>query len=170
VSQVLRYLQLTRTGKYQTNTSSIQERRRSEARTIGLVMLTPAAVVVVALGLLGRSPDSVVPIRFVETPPPGVSTNAEAFINGGAEAIYLIPSSDAFRRARQGQREPGALNAYRRIASILVHEEWHLRHGPDEEGAYLAQMTALAFLRADAATISGVKKSMLTVIQAQRRR
>ena len=148
----------------------MQEHRRTKARTIGLVMLTPAAVVLVALGLLGRSPDSVVPIRFVEAPPPGVSTNAEAFITGDAEAIYLITSTAPFRRAQRGQFEPGALNAYRRIASIVVHEEWHLRHGPDEEGAYLAQMTALAFLRADAATISGVKKSMLTVIEAQRRR
>ncbi len=134
------------------------------------VMLTPAAVIVFALSLLGRSPDSVVPIRFVDAPPPGVSKNAEAFITGDMDVIYVITSTDTFRRARRGPFEPGALNAFRRIASILVHEEWHLRHGPDEEGAYLAQMTALAFLRADPATISSVKRSLLAVIEMKRRR
>lgn len=132
-------------------------------------MLTPAAVVVSALSLLGRSPDSVVPIRFVDGPPSGVSKNAEAFITGDMDAIYLITSTDTFRRARRGPHEPGALSAFRKIASMLVHEEWHLRHGPDEEGAYFAQMTALTFLRADPATISSVKKSMLTVIEMKRR-
>jgi len=33
--------------------------------------------------------------------------------------------------------------ALRKLASILVHEEWHLRHGADERAAYHAQLREL---------------------------
>jgi hypothetical protein len=34
-------------------------------------------------------------------------------------------------------------SALAKIASIIVHEEWHLRHGLDEGGAYDAQLLTL---------------------------
>ena len=51
-----------------------------------------------------------------------------------------------------------------KIASILVHEEWHLRNGADERGAYLAQLTALAALcfNADSPVYWAVKRAMLS--------
>ena len=54
-----------------------------------------------------------------------------------------------------------------KIASIIVHEEWHLRHGPDESGAYHAQLTALAAMGFDEHSWStgSVKRSMLAVLQ-----
>ena len=53
-------------------------------------------------------------------------------------------------------------------ASLLVHEEWHLRHGADERGAYLAQLTALHALGFDehSSVYWGVKKAMLRVVAA----
>jgi hypothetical protein len=56
------------------------------------------------------------------------------------------------------------------IASVLVHEEWHLRHGSDEQGAYLAQLTALAAIGADSATLYSVRRSLQDVVTAQRKR
>ena len=46
---------------------------------------------------------------------------------------------------------------------MLVHEEWHLRNGADERGAYSAQLTALAAMGFDEHTsvYGWVKRSML---------
>jgi hypothetical protein len=133
-------------------------------------MLTAAAVVVCALNVLGRSPASTVPIRFLDAPPAIASRNAEGFITRNPDAIYLVTSTAAFRTAQRGYHEPGAVNACRHLAGVIVHEEWHLRHGDDEEGAYLAQMTTLAALGADSASIAAVRKSMLFVIDREKGR
>jgi hypothetical protein len=39
-----------------------------------------------------------------------------------------------------------AYRELRKIASVIVHEEWHLKRPGDEEGAYAAQLTTLAAL------------------------
>jgi hypothetical protein len=131
-------------------------------------MLAPIAVVVCALGLLGRSSDSTVQIRFLNTPPPGVSRYAEGLLARNPPAIYLILSSRVFRDAQAVERcnesEP-----FRKLASIIAHEEWHLRNGPDEQGAYLQQLTILGALGANSATTSGVRKSMMAVVKEQKR-
>lgn len=132
-------------------------------------MLTPAAVVACALSVLGRAPDPRIDIRFMDSPPPGVSKNAEAFLSRSPDVIYLITTSDVFRQAQQSRLVAAAREACKKLASILVHEEWHLHHGADERSAYLAQLTMLAALHADAATISSVKRSMLVVLRAQHR-
>src|SRR5262245_25684174 len=119
-------------------------------------MLSPAAVVVCALGLLGRSPSSTAPIRLIDSPPPGISPNAEAFVSRDQDVIFVITSTDAFRLARRDDVD-GSRDALRKIASIIVHEEWHLRFGHDEQGAYLAQLTALAALGASASLITAVQ-------------
>jgi hypothetical protein len=41
----------------------------------------------------------------------------------------------------------GDIQALKKIASVIVHEEWHVRHGRDEAEAYAAQLTALTALR-----------------------
>lgn len=133
-------------------------------------MLTPATVVLCALSVLGRSANPAVAIKFADSPPPGISRNAEAFITRSPDSIYLITNAEVFREAQRGSFVEGSGGACKKIASILVHEEWHLQHGADEEGAYLAQLTALAASHADSATISGVKASMLAVLRAQRQR
>lgn len=132
-------------------------------------MTTAMAVVVCALGLLGRSPESLAPIRFLDHPPAGVSGNAEAFAVHDPDTIYFITSSSTFREAGEHRRcEP--LDAIRKIASIIVHEEWHLRHEHDERGAYQAQLTALAMLGAPSPMISTVRKSMAAAIRTEENR
>ena len=42
----------------------------------------------------------------------------------------------------------GELDALRKIASVLVHVEWHVWHGSNEAGAYAAQFSTLAALGA----------------------
>lgn len=62
--------------------------------------------------------------------------------HGTGDRIFVYTRSRTFRcaSARRSDQDQCLL----RLASIIVHEAWHLRHGPDEAGAYEAQ---LAFLR-----------------------
>jgi hypothetical protein len=100
--------------------------------------------------MLGRSADRLPPLRVVETSPPGVSPTAQAFINRIDGSIYLIASAPAFREVQdaqtQGRSRCGSRRARGMLASVVVHEEWHLRFGPDEKGAYQAQLMELARL------------------------
>lgn len=106
-------------------------------------MWSAATVLVCALGMLGRSPNTLPPIVFVDTPPRGASPHVEAFVVRGANTIVLVTSSAVFRAAQSAPVRCGNHDAVRKIASIIVHEEWHVRHGPDERGAYQAQLMAL---------------------------
>jgi len=105
-------------------------------------------VLVCALSLLHRSAGSFPPIEFVEAHPSYVSANADAYVPLGHSRIYLITTSPAFVRARRAVYKCGQVNALRKIASVLVHEEWHVRHGRDEGGAYAAQLSTLISLDA----------------------
>jgi hypothetical protein len=61
---------------------------------------------------------------------------------------YLITSTPAFVRAKNAPCKCGNVDVIRKIASLLVHEEWHVRHGDDEAGAYVAQLSTLIALDA----------------------
>jgi hypothetical protein len=111
-------------------------------------MWTAETVLVCALSLLHRSVESFPPIEFVAARPTHISANADAYVLLGEARIYLITTSPAFTRARGAIHKCGDVNAVRKIASVLVHEEWHVRHGSDEAGAYAAQLTTLVALHA----------------------
>lgn len=111
-------------------------------------MWTAEAVLVCALTLLGRSSASFPPIEFVANPPAAVSSRAEAYVRPNDPRIFVVTSHPYFQRALRSTFKCGEFDALRKLASILVHEEWHVRHGSDEGGAYAAQLTALAALRA----------------------
>jgi hypothetical protein len=100
------------------------------------------------LSLLSRNASSFPPIEFVSVRPPHVSADADAYVQANDARIYLMTSSPAFRRARRALDKCGDLQAIRKIASVLIHEEWHVRHGSDEAGAYAAQLTTLSYLNA----------------------
>jgi hypothetical protein len=131
-------------------------------------MSAAAVVLACALDLLGRSASQLPAIRVLDTAPFPVSPNAQAFINRSESVIYLIASAPAFREAMvaqarsrgRGQCEPR--NALKMIASVIVHEEWHLLNGPDERGAYQAQLTTLHWLGLGAGSwaASDVTRSM----------
>ena len=132
-------------------------------------MLTATAVLACALDLLGRS-STAAPVRFLERAPLEASQHVEAFIQREPSTIYLITTTHAFREARNPRPGFSGRDACRKIASIIVHEEWHLRYGDDEEGAYLAQLTTLMRLNADSATLTTVRRSMDAVRASQRLR
>jgi hypothetical protein len=127
-------------------------------------------VLVCALTLLHRSVESFPPIEFVDVRPPYVSANADAYVPLGQARIYLITTSPAFSRARRAVYKCGDLNALRKIASVLVHEEWHVRHGSDEAGAYAAQLSTLTSLAAGPGNpvYYEVTKSMQAAIRRSR--
>jgi hypothetical protein len=111
-------------------------------------MSTVAVVLLCALNVLGRSAETFPPIHVVERPADR-SSIVEAFVDRDNHTINLIADSPAFAAARQrADREPRCTfrPEYALVASILVHEEWHLRYGPDEDGAYSAQQIALLSL------------------------
>ncbi len=120
-------------------------------------MFSAAAVLVCVLNLVGRP---MPPIVLLDVVPPDVSRNAEAFVRHNENTIYLLTTTSVFDDARRGQ-----LQAWKKLASILIHEEWHLRHGPDELGAYQAQLIELMRLGESIGrpNFNGVRRAMLTV-------
>lgn len=111
-------------------------------------MWTAETVLVCALTLLHRSAQSFPPIELVSMRPAHASANVEGYVPVGENRIYLVTTTSAFDRARRSVHRCGELQAIRKIASVLVHEEWHVRHGSDEAGAYVAQLATLVYLDA----------------------
>jgi len=109
-------------------------------------MWSAASVLVCVLDVLGRSAGTFPPIVLLDVRPPEVSSQAEAFVRSGDETIYLITVSSTFQSARRSTNKCANYDALRKLASVLVHEEWHIRHGRDERGAYAAQLTTLRAL------------------------
>jgi hypothetical protein len=133
---------------------------------------TAESVFVCALALLGRSPQSFPATQFVETAPLSVARTAAAYVSrDGDPHIVLITSTTAFVSARAARTPCSDLDAIREIAAVLAHEQWHIRHGADEEGAYDAQLTTLMFLGVsqDSALYQRAKRSRDAVLVAARR-
>ncbi len=133
-------------------------------------MWSAATVFVCALELLGRSVASFPPVEFIDKAPIGVSPRAAGYVLRPEGRIVLITSTDAFTRARRTRDRCNEVDALREIAGVLAHEEWHVRNGPDEEGAYDAQLTALLTTgtRDDSPLFHKVKKAKLAVARAKR--
>jgi hypothetical protein len=134
-------------------------------------VLSANAVLVCALAVLGRSGRALPPIEFVQTPPADVSARAEAFVRTGDRRIFLVTSTSVFRRAQQAPQCLSSIGPMRKLASVIVHEEWHLNHGSDERAAYAAQLTALASMGAgpNSAVYHDVKRAMLAVSSRETR-
>jgi hypothetical protein len=132
-------------------------------------MSSAATVLVCVLNLLGRTEASFPPIRLVEAPPPEAHPKADAYIGEGG-SINLITSSATFQDAAEYPdhcRTP----AMKKLASILIHEERHVK-GEDEDAAYHAQLTTLLLLgvQPDSSIYIGVQKSMLAVVKSRKNR
>ena len=138
-------------------------------------MSAAGIVLLCALDLLGRSPKSLPPIEILSERPPYASTNVDAFADLRQGVIYLIAWAPSFRRAQSAQTSDAEcrdLDSLKMVASIIVHEEGHLTHGRDEEGAYYAQLMALQLLGfgIDSVPYQSVKRVMRGVLAAQRAR
>ena len=133
-------------------------------------MWSAETVFVCALALLGRTAQSFPAVQFIEKVPVGVSPSAEAYVLAEEKRVVLITSTWAFRVAEHAQNQCGQIDAIRQIAGVLAHEEWHVRHGPDEEGAYDAQLTALTSVGAGPMLFSSVMRAKRRVADESRRR
>ncbi len=122
------------------------------------------AVFVCALTMLGRSEANFPPVEFIQSVPFGVSRSVEAYVLSDERRIVLVTSTWAFDEAQRAQYRCSAIDAVRHIAGVLAHEEWHLRHGGDEEGAYDAQLTTLRSLGASDTLYNNVKRSKQRVV------
>ena len=132
-------------------------------------MWTAASVLACALSVLGRSEANMPRIELIDVAPPYVSDGAEAFVQ--RDTIYLITSSSAFRTALESRVGCSASWAMQKLASILAHEAWHVRHGPDEKSAYEHQLITLIQLGVppESGTYRSVQVSMLRVLEARKR-
>jgi hypothetical protein len=104
-------------------------------------MFSAASALVCALAMLNRSEAALPPIQILDTAPPYVSVGTEAFVRH--DTIYIIGSSAVVRDAAGSRGRCGDPMAVKKLASILVHEEWHVMHPGDEQGAYYRQLIAL---------------------------
>jgi hypothetical protein len=133
-------------------------------------MWTAASVLACALSVLGRSESSMPRIELIDVAPIGISVGAEAFIWPGSGTIYLITSTDVFQAAL-ARRHCSDSVVMRKLASILAHEEWHIRHGSDEKAAYEYQLITLIRLGEPPGTnlYRAVQSSMLHILKARKR-
>ena len=131
-------------------------------------MWSAATVLVCALGILGRSPETLPPITLIDVPPADASPGVEAFVRPGDDTIHVVTSSSVFRYAMAARSHCGRTESLRKIASVIVHEEWHVRNGPDEQGAYRAQLLALAVMGSGQGTpvFAEVRRAMRAVTVA----
>ena len=134
-------------------------------------MWTAASVLACALSVLGRSEASMPRIELIDVAPRFVSQGAEAFVQLDNRVIYLITSSSVFQTALRSRVGCTASTAMRKLASILAHEAWHVRHGPDEKSAYEHQLVTLIQLGLQPGTgvYHEVQVSMLRVLEARKR-
>jgi hypothetical protein len=135
-------------------------------------MWNAAAVLACALSVLGRSESSMPRIELIDIAPPEVSVGAEAYVARDTNTIYLITSSSVFQTAlRSRSQQCNDSVAIRKLASILAHEEWHVRHGPDEKSAYERQLITLIRLglQPGSGVYREVQLSMVRVLEARKR-
>jgi hypothetical protein len=140
-------------------------------QTARLAVWTADVVLLCALTMLGRSEASFPPITMIQAAAGTVSAGAEGFVRHNDAHIYLVTTSETFREAQASTGRCGNVNAIRKIASVLIHEEAHLRQGADERTAYEAQLTMLAAMGAGPGSpaYQATFRAMQRTVQQQRR-
>jgi len=114
---------------------------------------TPAqerAVLDRALRLAGPQQYAHLSFVLVSELPGTVSPGAEAWTmfdeHGKGDRIFVYTRSRTFQCASTSRADQD--QCLLKLASVIVHEAWHLRNGLDEVGAYEAQLTFLRFVEA----------------------
>jgi hypothetical protein len=116
-----------------------------------------------ALTLLGWSGGDVPRIVVVDQRPPDATVSVDAWVRFDTEGrampvIYVRTDTDLYRDAVRQDYQ-----ALVRLAGILAHERWHLRHGRDEEGAYTAQLSTMEYLHANSTHLAQVRRALRRV-------
>jgi hypothetical protein len=109
------------------------------------------------------------PIVLTAVPPAAASRGVEAWTllteAGNGERIVVYSESDAFHCASNPHRPD--YQCLLKLASAIVHEAWHYRHGLNETDAYDAQIAYLALHGGSSAQIGGVRLARNRVHSAQ---
>ena len=113
-----------------------------------------------AIRLLGWFGDDVPCVELVDRRPRDARATAEAWVrfesDGKAVPINDVATdSSVYRDAATMDYQ-----ALVKLAGILVHERWHLRHGQDEVGAYADQLGAMEYLHASSLNLLGVRQAL----------
>jgi hypothetical protein len=123
--------------------------------TVGAADTTSAqerAVLDRALRLVGQPSYAGLPLVLISELPRAVSPGAEAWTvfdeQGKGDRIFVYTRSRTFQCASASRRDQG--QCLLKLASVIVHEAWHLRNGLDEVGAYEAQLSFLRLIEASA--------------------
>ena len=88
----------------------------------------------------------------------GWTVNGE---DGKGYQIFVYTRSRTFQCASGGQ---DANRCLLKLASVIVHEAWHLKNGPDEAAAYTAQEAFLEFNHASPALITEIRQARRRVL------
>jgi hypothetical protein len=110
------------------------------------------------------------PIMLAPTTPEGSSLGVEAWIiadRDGPRRIVVYTRSETFRCASALPRDHQCLL---KLASVLVHEAWHLMHDASEAEAYAAQIAFLTLRGGSAPNIAGVLRAKAHVIASRAQR
>ena len=98
--------------------------------------------------------------------PQARSAEAEAWIvyseDHARDRIFVYAGSRTFRCASVVHRDQ--YQCLLKLASVIVHETWHLKNGPDERGAYDAQLAFLDFRQASVSTMNEVRGARRRVL------
>jgi hypothetical protein len=109
------------------------------------------------------------PIVLAAVVPDEASRGIEAWIlpgqEGNAARIVLYSESDVFRCANHPDRLD--YQCLLKLASAIIHEAWHYRHGLDETGAYDEQIGFLTNRGGASYMIAGVRMARARVLAAQ---
>jgi len=97
---------------------------------------------------------------------PGIQGWTSMGPDGNGERIFIYTGSDVFRCARPSNENRQCVV---KLASVIVHEAWHFRHGGSESGAYTAQLTFLLGNQAAAEHVTDVRRSRDRAVAAERR-
>jgi len=126
----------------------------------------PLALAVTLLAWFG---DEVPQFEVAARRPPDANPIAEAWVryNGDGSpvpVVYVAADSYVYRDA------PRNYQSLVKLAGILAHERWHLRHGPDEIGAYDTQLSTMTYLHASSPNLAEVRRSLNWVRQQAKNR
>jgi hypothetical protein len=124
----------------------------STIRAAGPTPAQERAVLDKALRLAGPQLYEHLPFVLVSELPRTASPGAEAWTvfdeHGKGDRIFVYTRSRTFQCASVPSRDQD--QCLLKLASVIVHEAWHLRNGLDEVGAYEAQLSFLQLVEASA--------------------
>jgi hypothetical protein len=143
----------------------------SSARAIDAPDLVERKTLEAALFLAGPGL-ATLPIELASSTPDGASQGVEGWTlyraDGQSERILIYTRSGIFRCARWPHDDLLSHECLVRLASVIVHEAWHFRHGRGEADAYGAQIIFLLANHARVAQITAVLTARDRVLAAAR--